>query len=521
MGWTRLVALALLGALSVVTVHRVVAQRRAPAWLQAQAARATVKIVALADKGRGRVGAGVLIDQRGFVLTCFHLVGYIDPRHGMPGTLLNRRNVYHISAVDAGMKQVRPRWVARVVRADVRHNLALLQIVGDLDGKRLSRPRFSALALAFDARPARGWPLFAFGYVPGSPHLQATTTEVGSVQENAVQQPSWLQLRRPLPAGMQGAGLLNAKGQLLALALAPPARNGSLRGKPQLGRAVHRVPRAWRQALARGEVAGVQIQGVERLSADEPNYDMATGDSAQGQARHFYRLPRARPIEVRVEPALPLELWASGRRLLRRGEGSVRVAIDDPARVVLAVQFDTLKTRPLPYSLAVRTRPPPALALKAPPATAATAHGTPGYRYNPFFTVPRRPGGAAAPMRPTSKAPTTAPRRNEAELRAVVVDALTERPLSGASVWVAREGSDVRSWARRYLAGTLSEGQLRGRLVGWGMSDAFGQARVPSLARRRRYRIAVLARGHRPAILTVSVGWLDGVVDIGQVQLTR
>ena len=170
---------------------------------------ATVKIVGLGDDGQGSTGSGTIVDPRGYILTSFHVVGFVDPKKGVPGQLINSTNRYRVAVVDPINLNARPRWVATVVRANVRLDLALLRILGDVEGRPARALDLTYLEINPSSRVRPGTRVWAFGFPQGSRTLRTASDTIEEVEENTVKQGAWLRFAQGLDVGMSGATLVN------------------------------------------------------------------------------------------------------------------------------------------------------------------------------------------------------------------------------------------------------------------------------------------------------------------------
>ena len=86
--------------------------------------------------GGSSTGSGSIIDERGYVLTNFHVVGF--SRHGehggAPGGFYGDGEHVQIATVTSARDTATTRYIGRVVRGDVRLDLALVRIISNADG---------------------------------------------------------------------------------------------------------------------------------------------------------------------------------------------------------------------------------------------------------------------------------------------------------------------------------------------------------------------------------------------------
>jgi hypothetical protein len=466
------------------------------------ATRSVVKIASFGDGGAGVSGSGVVVHPAGYILTSFHVVGHVDPDQGLPGTLINRENRYTIATVDGPKGTARYRFVATVVRANVRRDVALLRIVGALGGGNARRISFPAVTLGSTTGAVQaGTRLWALGYPSGSRRPVVRTESVRTVKRNHLDQLAWIELSPPLDAGMSGGLVADDEGRIVAVMCGVQEEGRRGRALP-----TERVPRPWLSAMREGRLERVRVEGVPRLALGEEHHDVVVGDvhARAGSETHYYYLPPARPLMTQVWPILPLALLDAKGEVVRSGAGALQVRSRDPSPLVVAVTAPSQRGG-LAYTLHVETldddEPPPKTVRRSQGADQFVGLGS------SFFV-------------PSSKKEVVPP-SDGARVEGTMVDALTGRPISGGTVIVGRAGTDVGSHLTSFLLGELGEGELRRKLAGYGRTDVRGRFDLGPVHRGRRYSVAAFASGYRPATLSVNVAEDVETVRLGRIEMTQ
>src|SRR5690606_636626 len=267
-----------------------------------RAVRAAVKITARGPDGEVATGSGSIIDPRGYVLTNFHVVGHTHPGNGAPGSFINTANEVRLAMVSSARESAEERFIGRVVRADIRLDLALVRIVSDVNGQPIPQSRrFPSITMADTTHLRPGSRLFAFGFPLGVRTINVTSGEMSGFHMNSREEVAWIRTDAEFNPGNSGGMLLDRRGRLVAVPTAVLSGRGTL--EPiELARPVERVPEEWRRALRRGHIDDVEIGGMPELALGEEITDEATGDgnAFDRPEMHYYRLPAERPLRVQV-----------------------------------------------------------------------------------------------------------------------------------------------------------------------------------------------------------------------------
>lgn len=304
-----------------------------------RAVRAAVKITAEGPEGQVSTGSGSIIDPRGYVLTNFHVVGHTHPGDGPPGSFINASNEVRLAMVGSARESAEERFVGRVVRADIRLDLALVRIVSEVDGRPVAESRrFPSIAMADTSHLRPGSRLFAFGFPLGVRTINVTSGEMSGFHMNSREEVAWIRTDAEFNPGNSGGMLLDRRGRLVAIPTAVLSGRGTL--EPiELARPVERIPDEWRRALRRGHIDDVEVSGMPSLALGGETTDHATGDgnAFDRPEMHYYELPAQRPLRVSVSPALPVGLLAPNGRVIREGRGALEVRSSDPQDAVVGV----------------------------------------------------------------------------------------------------------------------------------------------------------------------------------------
>ncbi len=304
-----------------------------------RAVRAAVKITAEGRPGEVSTGSGSIIDARGYVLTNFHVVGHTHPGDGAPGSFINANNQVRISMVSSARESAEERFIGRVVRADVRLDLALVRIVSEVDGTAIpASRRFPTIAMADTSHLRPGSRLFAFGFPLGVRTINVTSGEMSGFHMNSREEVAWIRTDAEFNPGNSGGMLLDRQGRLVAIPTAVLSGRGTL--EPiELARPVERIPSEWRSALRRGHIEDVEVGGIPAIALGVELTDEATGDgnAFDRPEMHYYALPAERPLRVTVSPALSVGLLAPNGRVIREGRGTLEVRSTDPPNALLGI----------------------------------------------------------------------------------------------------------------------------------------------------------------------------------------
>lgn len=485
-----------------------------------RAVRAAVRIQ-VDLPGGSSTGSGSIIDPRGYVLTNFHVVGYV--RHGergVPGQLLGDGEHVQIATVDSDRDVARTRWIGRVVRADVRLDLALIRIVSQADGAPIPPgTTFPAIELGSTADVRPGASLWCFGYPLGVRTINVTGGHMTGFQMNTRGEVAWIRTDAEFNPGNSGGMMIDRRGRLLAVPTAVVSGSDTL--EPiEVARPVERIPSEWTQALARGHLDDVRVGGMLALTAGTELSDESVGDGGALDAPevHYFQLPSERPGRITVSPSFPVGLITPNGRAVREGEGSMAVLPSDPPGSVVAVlvpRSDDGST----VQLRLRYEQQTAFAGGGGPYPGGGAYGG---AYGGVPPPPQYGGGAAA--RPYGAygaygaQPVLPP--GSVMVRGRLVDARSGTPIQGM-VLIGQPGLDLSQHIALFLAGRLTEAQFEARLVASARTDANGFYELRGVP-RGAYPGAGMSAGYRPAMITLTIRPTDApIVDVNPIQMAR
>jgi serine protease Do len=476
--------------------------------------RAAVRI-SVEVSGATSIGSGSIIDERGYVLTNFHVVGHVrHGEHGGPGTFYDAEHV-QIATVTSARDTATTRYIGRVVRGDVRLDLALIRIVSNADGTPIAAgTTFPTVTLATTDALQPGASLWAFGFPLGVRTINVTGGHMTGFQMSSPASGdaalvSWIRTDAEFNPGNSGGMLVDRQGRLVAVPTAVVSSGETL--EPiELARPVERMPTAWHTALEHGAIDDVVVTGIGDLTTGTDISDRAVGDSGGLDAPEvfYYRVPADRPARITVTPAVPLGLIGPSGDIGREGRGTIPIYERDPSSLTLAVLVERSDDgTPVDFQLhieQVAPTPPPAY----PP-------GVGGYG-----AVPYPPSYRSAPYPPGvgAYAPVAAP---PVSVHGRVIEARTGTPIAAATVMIARPGVDIAQMLGLVAAGRLSMEQLQGMLVASSATDADGYYTLTNVPRARLSGAATMA-GYPSAIITVTIGSSDpAVIEALPIQLSR
>ncbi len=491
-------------------------------YISDRCSRATVKIVALGDNGQGSTGSGAIVDTRGYILTNFHVVGYTHPNNGIPGSLVSSENRYFVATMDSVDQAARPRWIASVVRADVRLDLALLRIISDANGKPIRKHRFPVVELA-SAHPAHaGDRVWAFGFPLGMRTVKPQPVSISSAARNGLRKISWFKLNQSLDVGYSGGLMVDSRGRLVAI----PTAHAKNRRRPEpirYARTVARIPRPWQIALRKKSIQDSKISGVNSLNLGVTVHDVQTLDTLPGVSRqHHYLLPQDAPLTLRVSPRnAELRVWHKPGRLIRKGKDGLQIQPGDPRATLLSVVFSKDMRKATGYTLWLEKASPyprgkifprpPSPSTVAPSATTPS----PAAVSNPFFTAPNATGSIKTSSNGQQG------RKATAIVRGRLHDAVTGRRINGGTLVIAKPKVNLERHLNAFMTGRMTEKQFRRGLIGSSRTDIYGRFIINGIPRSQSYSAAAIASGYATVYTSVKVRWHDGEVILGTIQMTR
>jgi hypothetical protein len=302
-------------------------------------ARSVVRL-RIQDSSMSLVRSGVLVGERGYVLTAFSNVGVTGVRTGRaatvlgaggrPGTLYAGGEDIRVEVFDSPYRPEPTEYVARVVRGDMRLNLALLRIVAAEDGPLPPGQEFAAVPLDAAAPPAWGQWLWVIGAsVQGGLHVGSNVVAQGILNSQGTMAGYYLGM---LPSFVDGAPAYDAEGRLVGIM------------QSSFLRPAERVPRSWLDEM-RGEIVDRRIDGMPLLRSGEWTEVDLVGDTfrtaslyeeaPEGSVEDFlFTVPNQSPGTVRVEPPVDIVALESSR-VLGSGVGELFVPSENDVFVVV------------------------------------------------------------------------------------------------------------------------------------------------------------------------------------------
>ncbi|MFO0684548.1 MAG: trypsin-like peptidase domain-containing protein [Sandaracinus sp.] len=494
----RPLLLAALAALALSAPSAVSAQEMSDRAID-RCTRAAVRIQ-VDVAGGSSVGSGSIIDAHGYVLTNFHVVGNVrHGSHGGPGSFYDAEHV-QIATVSSARDAATTRYLGRVVRGDVRLDLALIRIVANADGTPLAAgTTFPTVPMADTEALQPGSSLWAFGFPMGVRTINVTGGhmtgfQMGGASGTDTPLVSWIRTDAEFNPGNSGGMLVDRQGRLVAVPTAVVSSGDTL--EPiELARPVERIPSEWSHALAHAPIDDQIVTGITALTAGIDLVDHAVGDTGgmDGAEVFYYRVPDERPAMVTATPSLPVGLIGPSGDIGREGRGGVQIYPQDPTGLTLAVLVPRSEDgAPVEFTLHFEqtTAPPP-------PSVAGYPPVPPGYGYGPRGPYPPRYGGRTPPPTAVAGPPVSVHGR--------VIDASTGAAVPSATVMVARPGVDLASTLSLVQVGRLSQAQLQTYLVATAQTDAEGYYTLANVPRGRFGGAAVIP-GYAPAMITLSIG---------------
>jgi serine protease Do len=311
---------------------------------------AVVRVCFKPKEGETRcTGSGTVIDRRGYVLTAFHVVGrvYPDDEHRAGSMFADEGYQAEIAVASSDREGTTRRYPARIVRADASLDLALLRVESP-------KRSFRALPLRPANAPVRvGETVTASGFMGPFETVHRGFGHVAGLDPNRRGDLAWLRLDVLFQPGMSGGAVTDERGRLLAVPITIfSARSDA--APVSLARPVDRIPRAWLDALARGEIDDFVMTGIPDLAADGRWSGTLVADDSIGgkvETRYFTMTPWKRGV-VRVRPSDALVRMLDGfGQIIRADTGQLEVIADEAEVATLAVEWPLTADGPLEVSV--------------------------------------------------------------------------------------------------------------------------------------------------------------------------
>jgi serine protease Do len=472
------------------------------------------------DVGRGgtSTGSGSIIDARGYVLTNFHVVGLSRHESGMgvPGTLYGDGAHVRVATVSSARDSARSQYLGRVVRGDIRLDMAIVRIVSMADGSPLPDGTvFPTIELTDTTGINPGAAVWAFGFPMGVRTINVTSGNISGFEMNTDGEVAWIRTDVEFNPGNSGGMLVDRRGRLIAVPTAVVSGRETL--EPiELARPVERMPAGWRTALASAvPIDDVIITGVSLLTTTAVLTDSAVGDTS-GMGReeiHYYALPGSAAtgiVTITTAPPMPVALINVRGTVVREGHGTLMIGPGEATGGAVALLLERADDgSPTPVSLRteVTARPVATAPPAGYPASPTAPGGYPGY-------PPGYAGGAAGSGAGSASA-------SAVVVRGRLVDERTGAPVVGGVVYIAPAGVDLVSMLALWQSGRISEAQFRAALVGFAITDATGAYAITNIPRGRFSGVSA-APGYATSPLTLTITPTDAtVIDVTPIRMRR
>jgi len=419
-------------------------------------------------------GSATFIDPRGYLLTNAHVVS------SRLGGLYDPKNRVVIATTSSPNEPVKVRWVGRVVRVDLRLDLALIRVVANAKGAALSRERFKTLALAPPKRLQHGNSVFAIGYPLGSESINLGAGHVLGFEYNARREVSWIRTDAEFNPGSSGGMLVDTRGELVGV---PTSlyRHTKDSEPVEMARPISRIPAHWRTAL-KGEIKDLLVEGVRYLDGKAPLQDTLSGD---GQLfnfadEHRYTLTANRPATIRATSNLHLAILDGHGRLKRQGDGIIQLLEGDDPRATLSVRSHAKLEKPLSYQLTIKS-----VIGQQPRLTRASV-----------TTLIQQAQAWKLASSGTKK------------VQGKLNNARDDAPIQGV-VLVAKPHVDLKSLVEHFQNQHIIADDIKARLLGSVSSDAQGNFTIEGLPDGERLNGIALQEGFHPAPFTIRLRKTD------------
>lgn len=482
------------------------------------------------DLARGTsTGSGTIIDPRGYILTNFHVVGFTRHEEGMgvPGGFYGDGAHIRIATVSSARDSADSEYLGRVVRGDVRLDMALVRIVSRLDGTPLpAGTTFPTVELTDTEGLNPGAAVWAFGFPMGVRTINVTSGNISGFEMNTESAVAWIRTDVEFNPGNSGGMLVDRRGRLVAVPTAVVSGDDTL--EPiELARPVERMPAEWRSALAgSADIEATVVSGLSELSTTAAVSDRAIGDTG-GMGReeiHYYTLPASvgtSTVTITATPTIPIALINARGNVVREGRGTLMVGPGEASGAVVAIlvaRAEDGSATDVSLTTAVSA---------ASGGYAAGGGGYPGGGYpgggypgGGYPSTGGYPGGAYPGAYPGAGYP-PAGGAGSVAIRGRLVDARTGAPVVGGVVYIAPASVDLLSVLSLYQAGRLTEAQFRSTLVGYGVTDATGAYAIAGLPRGRFNGVSA-ASGYATSPITLTISASDAaVIEVTAIRMTR
>ncbi|MBI5490126.1 MAG: trypsin-like peptidase domain-containing protein [Deltaproteobacteria bacterium] len=294
------------------------------------------------DSSSSMVRSGVLVGDRGYILTAFSNVGLAVARQGRaaaylggggrPGTLYGGGEDIRVEVFDSPYESQPSEYTARVVRGDMQVNFALLRIVASEDGPLSADQRFDGIELGAAAPVEWGSTLWVLGSSSQAGlHVEPRTVAEGVLNSKGEVAGYYI---GGFPSFMDGAPAYDAEGRFVGLV------------QSSYLRAADRIPGDWLADLAAG-IEDRRIDGMPDLPSGEWLTVDLLGDTLRGASPYedasessvedlYFSVPDQTAGTVKIEPPVDLVAVQGGSAL---GAGTGELFVPAETQVYLIVRF--------------------------------------------------------------------------------------------------------------------------------------------------------------------------------------
>lgn len=237
--------------------------------------KATVKIGTM--NGQGTVistGTGTIFDQRGYILTNFHVVG-----NRYNGELSHPNGKVLLATISSAREVAKYNWEGQVVRADPRLDLALIRIKRDRNGNEVKGNPFPAIPIGNTNDLPDAAKVWVLGYPSGVRTVNITTGRVSGFEINLDNEVTMFRTDAEINPGNSGGLMVNSSGELIGIpTLVTLEDNQRVYETIGFARAVNRIPEDWFTTLSQGHIDDYQRLGTSVIPENNPIRERMIGD---------------------------------------------------------------------------------------------------------------------------------------------------------------------------------------------------------------------------------------------------
>ena len=192
----------------------IITPTRTPSPVRAEEATVVLKVPLERDRGVFSVGSGSIVDPEGLILTNFHVIGDLDT-----GDLYNRDGQAYVGITTMPDGQAYWSYQARAVAWDGELDLAILEIVSDMDDGPIPRPLSLPTIAIGDSDALRiGEEISLLGYPDvGLDTLTVTRGTVAGFVPDDEGRRMWIKTDAAISLGNSGGLAVNGVGELIGV----------------------------------------------------------------------------------------------------------------------------------------------------------------------------------------------------------------------------------------------------------------------------------------------------------------